>query len=99
MEKIPKGQCLRCSGTMQAVGIQKIQLGQSGLLIGIWGNLIAGSFEVDIHICSDCGRVEFYSTRSYRSISDDDFPKKTCPECGIVYDPIFEKCPICQYKY
>jgi hypothetical protein len=96
MENTTKQQCLRCSGIMQTIGIEKIQLGQSGLLTGIWRNIFAGSLEVEIHICSECGKVEFFSTHSS---GDDNLPKRTCPKCGSVHDFDFPKCPICKHEY
>jgi hypothetical protein len=81
---------------MQTIGVEKIQLGQTGLLTGMWRNILAGSLEVDIHICSECGRVELYSTQS---VGDDALPKRTCPECGSVHDFDFPKCPSCKYMY
>jgi hypothetical protein len=96
MQRVSKSQCLRCSGTMQAIGVEKVQLGQTGLLTGMWRNIFAGSLEVDIHICSDCGKVEFYSTHC---IGDNDLPKVTCPQCDSVHDFDFPKCPSCKYEY
>ena len=96
MENVPKSQCLRCTGTMQTVGVEKKQLGQAGMLTGMWRNILAGSLEVDIHICSKCGRVELYSTRSF---GNDDLPTRTCPKCGSVHDFDCPKCPSCKYIY
>ena len=96
MEEEPKTECLRCSGPMYHIGIEKIQLGQTGLLLGMWRNILAGSLEVDIHICSDCGKVEFYSTHSY---GPDELPKKICPQCGNAHDIDYPKCPSCKHEY
>jgi len=57
-----KNQCLRCSGTMELVGVRKIQLGKQGFFFGKWHHLLAGALEAEIHICSNCGKIEFYST-------------------------------------
>jgi DNA-directed RNA polymerase subunit RPC12/RpoP len=81
---------------MHDIGVEKVQLGQSGLLTGILRNLIAGSLEVEIYICSECGKVEFYSTHGY---GDDELPQKTCPQCGSTHDIDFPRCPNCNYKY
>jgi len=98
MENASENQCLRCSGTMQTIGIEKIQLGQTGLLLGMWRNILAGSLEVDIQICTECGKVEFYSTHS-NSFFDDELPTRTCPQCGSIHDFDFPKCPNCKYEY
>ena len=89
-------QCLRCSGTMMAIGVEKIQLGQTSLITGMWRNILAGSFEVEIHICSECGKVEFYSTHGFEN---DELPTRTCPECGSAHDFDFPKCPSCKHQY
>jgi len=96
VEEISKNKCLRCSGTMHDIGVEKVQLGQSGLLTGILRNLLAGSLEVEIYVCSECGKVEFYSTHSF---SYDELPQKTCPICGSTHDIDFPKCPNCNHRY
>ena len=98
MERVSKNQCLRCSGEMQSIGVEKIQLGQTGLLLGSWRNILAGSLEVDIQICPECGKVEFYSTHS-NTWRNGDLPKRTCPQCGGDHDFDFPKCPICKHEY
>ena len=98
MDEVSRNQCLRCSGFMQTIGVEKVQLGQTGLLLGMWRNILAGSLEVDIQICSECGKVEFYSTHS-STLLNDDLPKRTCPQCGSVHDFDFPKCPSCKYEY
>ena len=97
---MPDNKCLRCLGTMHNIGIEKVQLGQTGLLLGMRHNIVAGSLEVEIHICSECGKVEFYSTSSlcHEDIPED-IPQKTCPECGSVHDFDFPKCPNCKHEY
>jgi len=57
--------CLRCSGTMEDAGTKKIQFGEAGFFTGRWSNLLSGALKVKIHICSKCGKVEFYSTDRY----------------------------------
>ena len=96
MDNIPKSQCLRCTGTMQVLRAEKIQLGQYSFFTGALRNLLAGSLEVAIHICSECRKVEFYLTEG---LTDDEYPKITCPECGSVHDFDYPKCPNCKHKY
>ena len=62
MDKIPKTQCLHCGSEMQSIGVADIQLGHSGLLLGIWSNVLEGSLAVEVYMCSGCGKLEFYST-------------------------------------
>ena len=97
MEKTQKTTCLRCTGKMSSIGIEKIQLGQTGLLLGMWNNILAGSMEVEIYVCSKCKKVELYANNLDSSC--DDIPKKTCPQCGKVHDFDYPKCPFCKYQY
>ena len=53
-------QCLRCDGRMQFGLQQKFQLGQAGLILGAWPNLLAGALELEVWFCPDCGKVEFF---------------------------------------
>jgi|GEM_PF-3340876 len=57
-----KVRCLRCPGTMEYVGVKKIQFGKTGFFTGTWSNLLSGALEVRISICSNCRKVEFYAT-------------------------------------
>ena len=60
--------CLRCGEKMTFIQREKIQLGQTGWILGDLPNLAAGSMEVDIYSCPACGkRIDF------------DYPK--CPLC------------------
>lgn len=51
--------CLRCGRAMSFVRQEKLQLGQTGLFLGDWPNLLAGALEVEIHGCNYCGKLEF----------------------------------------
>ena len=55
--------CLRCSGVMQSLGIHKIQLGETGLFFPNLCNFMAGALKVELCVCDECGKVEFYSTK------------------------------------
>ena len=91
-----KTRCLRCDGTMSHIGVEKLQLGQTGLLLGMWNNIIAGALEVDIYLCPACRKVEFYA---HSSAVDPDLPQKDCPQCGARHDFDYPKCPSCQHRY
>lgn len=58
---IPKEQCLRCGGEMQHTLREEIQLGRTGFFIKHLDNIAAGSYYVDIYVCADCNKMEFYS--------------------------------------
>lgn len=51
--------CLRCGQEMFFLKQEKLQLGQTGFLLGDWPNLLAGSLEVEIYGCNSCGKLEF----------------------------------------
>ena len=89
--------CLRCGAKMRFVSNEKIQLGQASLLLGMWGNLAAGSMKVVIYACPDCGKLEFY--RGERDESEEPLPQQTCPRCGKPHDFDFPRCPHCGYDY
>ena len=87
--------CLRCNEEMKYLGTRKIQLGETGWILGDLPNLLAGSLEVDIYSCVKCGKIEFYHTeRSETSIA-----QTKCPKCGRSHDCDYPKCPVCGYKY
>jgi hypothetical protein len=45
---------------MEYRGVEEIQCGRTGLLTGVWSNIISGSFDVAIWQCPNCGKIEFY---------------------------------------
>jgi hypothetical protein len=85
--------CLRCGNSMIYLKSEKLQLGETGLLFGRFPNLVAGSLEVDIYFCNECGKLEFYHTK------DELLSKVQCPGCGKVHDKDYPKCPFCKYDY
>ncbi len=96
-EKILK--CLRCNSKMHYVKTAKIQLGQTGYLLGDWSNLIAGSIQLEIYTCSNCGKVEFFQPSGYAEHEVDKIAQKRCPSCGTMHDIDYPKCPFCKYIY
>lgn len=98
--------CLRCGGTMNRIKREKLQLGQTGWLLGDWPNLIAGGLEVDIYCCSDCGKLEFYRADTHTEHlfpsaqhTSGELPQVTCPNCGIRHDFDYPCCPLCGHEY
>ena len=53
--------CLRCGHAMDFAGREKLQLGQTGWILGDLPNLIAGAMELEIYFCPQCGKVEFFT--------------------------------------
>jgi len=93
--------CLRCQGEMAYAGREKLQLGQTGWVLGDLPNLLAGALEVDIYLCPKCGKLEFFHTNEenpnrYR---DAELPEKVCPACGLSIDFDYPKCPSCGHIF
>lgn len=97
-----KMDCLRCGTQMRFASREKLQLGQTGWILGDLPNLIAGSLETAIYFCPKCGKLEFYCVESpekQNSYSHAELPQKKCPKCGRQHDFDFPKCPYCNYNY
>lgn len=92
--------CLRCNAEMEYVMTERIQLGQTGWILGDIPNLIAGSMEVDIYSCHDCGKIEFFQAENTTNDSEElSIAQKKCPKCGNSHDIDYPKCPFCKYDY
>lgn len=87
--------CLRCDIEMRHVGREKLQLGQTGWLLGDLPNLFAGATEVDIYACPKCSKLEFFMAEKL----EDELPQRECPQCGKKHDFDYPKCPFCKYEY
>lgn len=98
--------CSRCGGEMNLIKREKLQLGQTGWILGDWPNLLAGALEVEIFCCNKCGKLEFYRADMHEERTfvppqhePSDLPQKTCPNCGIRHDFDYPACPLCGHKY
>ena len=97
-----KLKCLRCGQVLDFAGQEKLQLGQTGWILGDLPNLFAGALEVQIYCCPSCGKLEFYTaddaeqTEWYR---DATLPSKQCPSCGKTIDFDYPKCPCCGHVF
>ena len=87
--------CLRCNHKMKYSGTKKIQLGETGWVLGDLPNLIAGAMEVEIYSCVNCGKIELYHTEVHES----GIAQTQCPQCGKKHDFDYPKCPFCGYGY
>lgn len=90
--------CLRCGTSMRFRGQEKLQLGQTGWILGDLPNLIAGGLRVTILECPHCGKLEFFSGNA-EGLPESDLPQRTCPKCGAQHDFDYPKCPLCGYTY
>lgn len=87
--------CLRCESEMRHMGVEKLQLGQTGWIFGDISNLLAGAIEVEIYCCPMCKKIEFFLANA----EEKELPQKKCPKCGRSHDFDYPKCPYCQYDY
>lgn len=92
-------ECLRCGADMRFGMREKVQLGETGWILGDIPNLLAGALELDIYFCPKCGKVEFYTPEESTRYSDAELPQSTCPKCGRKHDFDFPKCPHCDFDY
>ena len=81
---------------MAFISKESIQLGETGLLLGVLPNLIAGSLCVDIYVCPECNELELFAAEEER---ENDLPKKTCPKCKQVHDFDYPRYPNCKHEY
>lgn len=88
--------CLRCNIKMNHIGTKKLQLGETGWVLGDLPNLLAGALEVDIYTCSECGKIEFFHAEHE---PEESIAQTQCPNCGKMHDCDYPKCPFCKYDY
>ena len=94
--------CLRCGHPMRFIRREKLQLGQTGWVLGDLPNLLAGALEMDIYGCEDCGKLEFYAAREEEngdSYVSGRIATRACPACGHTHDVDFPRCPYCRHSY
>lgn len=89
--------CLRCHIQLRYIDDYKLQLGQTGWLLGDLPNLIAGAMDVAVYSCPECGKIEFYQTVSEGA--ENEIAQLKCPQCGKTHDMDYPKCPFCKYSY
>ena len=89
--------CLRCGVEMEFVAREKIQLGQTGWLLGDLGNLLAGALKTAIFTCPKCGKLEFFRGDFFDDAGEEAgrIAQTRCPSCGVSYDLDYPKCPRC----
>ena len=89
--------CLRCGERLNHITTNKIQLGQTGWILGDLPNLFAGALEVDIYRCPNCKKIELFSAEEEEE--EEKIPEIKCPRCGKMHDFDYPKCPFCKYDY
>ena len=91
--------CLRCGEPLQYMSKEHLQLGKTGWILGDLPNLVAGALPVDIYVCPNCRKLEFYMAEGENIHADEELPRRTCPKCGAVHDFDAPKCPKCKHDY
>lgn len=89
--------CIRCGHVMRHIKDDKLQLGQTGWILGDISNLISGALDVSIYTCKECGKIEFF--QRHEDNIEDQIDQKQCPNCGKTHDIDYPKCPFCKYNY
>lgn len=94
--------CLRCHADMVYVRTEKFQLGETGWFFGDLSNLLAGSMELSLYSCPQCGKVEFFQALDEETDDDDGtedrIAQTTCPFCGKQFDMDYPRCPFCKHE-
>ncbi len=96
MEDVNK-RCPNCGGAMRYMGDEKIQLGQTSLVLGHLPNLWHGALYVEIWECPECGKLDFYRGEGPRE-EEGRMAQTVCPNCGVEHDLDDPKCPYCGVK-
>ena len=93
--------CLRCAAPMELLKRESIQLGEHTYFLGDLSHLLSGALDVDIYICPECRKVEFFlcEPAEYMDtgmrLSEVVRSKTACPHCGKEYDVRLDACPAC----
>ena len=84
---------------MEYILTENLQLGKTSWVMGDIPNLLAGALLVEVYICPQCGKIEFYRGPEEAVTSEATLPRKTCPRCGMLHDFDMPKCPYCKHDY
>ena len=92
--------CSACQGLLKYAGREKLQLGQTGWLLGDLPNLWAGAMAVHIYYCPRCSKIEFYATEGEGGLFEaseptDRMPQIKCAYCGSMHEMDDPRCPYC----
>ena len=83
--------CTRCGGRMMYAGREKFQLGEFGVFLGAWDNLMSGALTVDLYCCVSCRKLEFYCAE----LPEPGIARVPCPNCGELHEMHDARCPHC----
>ena len=93
--------CGNCRTHLQFLKREKLQLGQTGWVLGDLPNLWAGAQELEFWVCPACRKLEFYVPEGQEPEQEDEdgaMAQTACPVCGAQHDLDDPKCPRCGAK-
>lgn len=90
--------CGNCGSEMKFLKQEKVQLGQTGWILGDLLNLVAGALNVEIWCCPKCRKLDFYLPEPEEELNGGGIAQITCPNCGVKHDMDDPKCPCCGAK-
>ena len=93
--------CTACGTKLRFVMEEKLQLGQTGWVLGDLPNLMAGAMKVAVWSCPNCGKLEFYwpeGNMPEESAGADRMAQVKCPFCGVLHDLDDVWCPLCNRR-
>ena len=93
--------CSNCGAALRFASNEKLQLGQTGWLLGDLPNLLAGALSLSVWYCPGCGKIEFYVREGdacFDEEGDDRIAQVKCPYCGHRHDMDDAVCPLCNNR-
>lgn len=69
--RMTKKRCLRCGGPMAKYGPLMLKLGEETFFMSDLHRIMAGSLEVEILRCEECGKAEFYIPDPEKGLKED----------------------------
>lgn len=90
--------CGNCGGAMSFLKRERIQLGQTGWVLGDLPNLFAGAQDLEFWVCPRCRKLDFYLPDGEEETEVQDggsMAQVVCPVCGAEHDMDDAKCPRC----
>lgn len=85
---------------MVYAGQETLQFGKLSMILNI-PHFSGNKREVEIYICPDCGKMEFYRPEPLEleaAAQEAEIPQCRCPSCGREHDFDYPKCPYCGYR-
>lgn len=85
--------CSHCQVELLSQGNVTLQMGNANVLFPNMSNIMAGSLELELKVCPQCGKVEFYTGKGQPT------GNVRCPSCGSVHEADRKRCNRCSHQY